>query len=80
METYDHLQRLSGEDRAEYLGISTGYAALDRVITGLNKSDLFTGGSAPRHGQNGFCPSMFASNVALRSQKDRRHLFTGNEP
>ena len=38
LETFDHLQRLSGENRADYLGISTGYGDLDRTITGLNLS------------------------------------------
>ncbi len=68
METYDHLQRLSGEDRAEYLGISTGYAALDRVITGLNKSDLLLVAARPGMGKTAFALNV-ASNVALRSQK-----------
>lgn len=68
METYDHLQRLSGEDRAEYLGISTGYAALDRVITGLNKSDLLLVAARPGMGKTAFALNI-ASNVALRSQK-----------
>ena len=40
VETYDHLQRISGEDRKDYLGLSTGYKLLDAMITGLNKSDF----------------------------------------
>ena len=67
-ESQDHLQRLSGEDRAEYLGISTGYAALDRVITGLNKSDLLLVAARPGMGKTAFALNI-ASNVALRSQK-----------
>jgi len=65
METYDHLQRLSGEDRAEYLGISTGYAALDRVITGLNKSDLLLVAARPGMGK-----TSMALNVALSAARE----------
>ena len=40
IQTYDQLQKLSSEDRNQYLGLKTGFSALDRITTGLNKSDL----------------------------------------
>lgn len=52
VETYDHLQKISGENRKEYLGISSGYGALDSYITGLNKSDPDPDRCPSWHGQN----------------------------
>ncbi|MFR3991221.1 MAG: replicative DNA helicase [Angelakisella sp.] len=78
LETFDHLQRLSGENRADYLGISTGYGDLDRTITGLNKSDLILVAARPGMGKTAFALNI-AANVALRG-KGRRHLLAGNEP
>lgn len=68
LETFDHLQKLSGENRADYLGISTGYGDLDRVITGLNKSDLILLAARPGMGKTAFALNI-ASHVALRSKK-----------
>ncbi|MBS7360867.1 MAG: replicative DNA helicase, partial [Oscillospiraceae bacterium] len=39
-QVYDTLQKLSSEGAEAFKGISTGYADLDDVISGLNKSDL----------------------------------------
>ena len=54
VETYDHLQRISGEDRKDYLGLSTGYKALDNMITGLNKSDFLLIAARPGVGKTAF--------------------------
>ena len=40
ISSYDHLQRLTGDDKDQYLGMSTGFSDLDTILTGLNKSDL----------------------------------------
>ena len=68
VETYDHLQRISGEDRKEYLGLSTGYKRLDEVITGLNKSDFILIAARPGVGKTAFALNI-ASNVAKQSGK-----------
>lgn len=68
METFDRLQRLSGENRADYLGISTGYGDLDRMITGLNKSDLILLAARPGMGKTAFALNI-AANAALRGKK-----------
>ena len=68
LETFDHLQKLSGENRADYLGISTGYGDLDRMITGLNKSDLILLAARPGMGKTAFALNI-AINVALRGKK-----------
>ena len=68
VETYDHLQRISGEDRKDYLGLSTGYKALDNMITGLNKSDFLLIAARPGVGKTAFALNI-ASNVAKNSGK-----------
>ncbi|MEG2073756.1 MAG: DnaB-like helicase N-terminal domain-containing protein, partial [Angelakisella sp.] len=51
VETYDHLQKISGENRKDFLGISSGYSALDSFTTGLNKSDLILIAARPGMGK-----------------------------
>ena len=36
----DKLQRISGDDKKQYVGIPTGFSALDSLTTGLNRTDL----------------------------------------
>ena len=66
VETYEHLQRVSGADRNEYLGISTGYKALDGLITGLNKSDLILIAARPGVGKTSLALNI-AANVGIHS-------------
>lgn len=66
-ETYETLQRLSGEDRDKYKGISTGYPALDHVITGLNKTDLILIAARPGMGKTSFALNI-AENVATKGK------------
>ncbi len=67
-ETYETLQRLSGEDRDRYRGLSTGYPALDKVITGLNRTDLILVAARPGMGKTSFALNI-AENVSTKSQK-----------
>ena len=66
--TYDRLQRLGGADREEYTGIPTGYRELDRVMTGLNRSDLLVLAARPGMGKTAFALNL-AVNVARRGKK-----------
>ena len=70
IDVYDRLQRLSGDsvERAKYLGIPTGFTDLDRVMTGLNKSDLVLLAARPGMGKTSFALNI-ASNVAIKSGK-----------
>ena len=68
VDTYDHLQKISGENRKDYLGISSGYSALDSYITGLNKSDLILIAARPGMGKTAFALNI-ASNVGVRGKK-----------
>lgn len=57
--TYDHLQRISGDDKDKFRGARSGYSGLDNVIGGLNKSDLLIVAARPGMGK-----SSFALNIA----------------
>ena len=51
-ETYERLLKMSDpETREDYIGISCGIGALDKMITGLNKSDLIILGARPGMGK-----------------------------
>ncbi len=68
-ETYDRLSKLTDPDtREDYIGISTGMGDLDRMITGLNKSDLIILGARPGMGKTSFALNI-ARNVAIKSNK-----------
>lgn len=69
IETYDRLVKLTGEDKELYLGLSTGFRELDRVISGLNKSDLILVAARPGMGKTSFALNI-ATNVALKTKKD----------
>lgn len=68
VETYDHLQKISGDDRDEFLGLSSGFSSLDKITTGLNKSDLIIVAARPAMGKTSFALNI-ATNVARKSQK-----------
>ncbi len=63
-EVYDKLQKLSGDDKDLYKGYPTGYEDLDRLINGLNKSDLILIGARPAMGKTTFALNL-ARNVAM---------------
>jgi len=68
ISSYDHLQRLTGDDKDQYLGMSTGFSDLDTVLTGLNKSDLILVAARPAMGKSAFALNI-ATNVARRYNK-----------
>ena len=67
-QVYDTLQKLSSEGAEAFKGISTGYADLDDVISGLNKSDLILVGARPAMGKTRFALNI-ARNVAVKAKK-----------
>lgn len=69
IEAYDRLVKLTGEDKEQYLGLPTGFSALDAMIAGLNRSDLILVAARPGMGKTSFALNL-ATNVALRSKKD----------
>lgn len=68
-ETYDRLVKISNpETRKDYIGIPSGISDLDKVITGLNKSDLIILGARPGMGKTSFALNI-ARNVAVNEKK-----------
>lgn len=68
-ETYDRLTKMNDpETRNDYIGIPSGIGELDKMITGLNKSDLIILGARPGMGKTSFALNI-ARNVALQSGK-----------
>ena len=68
-ETIYRLERLANpETRADYIGIPTGLQRLDRMMTGLNKSDLIIVGARPGMGKTSFVLGI-ARNVAVKEGK-----------
>jgi len=68
IETYDRLQRLCGEDKGKFLGLRSGFSELDRVITGLNKTDLILIAARPGMGKTSFALNI-AEYVSTHSDK-----------
>ena len=68
-ETILRLERLNNpETRGDYIGIPTGINRLDRMMTGLNKSDLIIIGARPGMGKTSFVLNI-ARNVAVKEGK-----------
>ncbi len=68
-ETYDRLAKMSDPvTRNDYIGIPSGIGMLDKMITGLNKSDLIILGARPGMGKTSFALNI-ARNVAVGTGK-----------
>lgn len=68
-ETYDRLAKMANpETRNDYIGIPSGIGALDKMITGLNKSDLIILGARPGMGKTSFALNI-VRNVAVGTGK-----------
>ncbi|MBR5485758.1 MAG: replicative DNA helicase [Oscillospiraceae bacterium] len=65
-DVYDRLQRISSEEKASYVGIPSGFSALDHAITGLNRSDLILLAARPAMGKTSFALNI-AANVAKQN-------------
>ena len=68
LTAYDRINKLAGPDREKFLGIKTGYSAVDRKIGGLNKSDLILIAARPGMGKTSFALNI-AVNVALKKRR-----------
>lgn len=68
-ETYERLAKMADpETRKDYIGIPCGIGELDKMITGLNKSDLIILGARPGMGKTSFALNI-VRNVAVNAQK-----------
>ena len=69
---YDTLKKITGEDKEQYKGFTTGFSDLDKILTGLNRSDLILIGARPAMGKTSFALNL-ARNVAAVGK--RKVLF-----
>jgi len=68
-ETIDRLERLTDPlTRSDFVGIPCGISGLDKMLTGLNKSDLIIVGARPGMGKTSFALNI-ARNVVLQQNK-----------
>ncbi len=67
-DVFDTLKKITGEDKEQYKGYSTGFSELDNIITGLNRSDLIIVGARPGMGKTSFALNL-ARNIAVVSRK-----------
>lgn len=68
-QVYDRLTKLNDpEQKANFLGFTTGWSELDKTIAGLNKSDLIIVGARPAMGKTSFALNM-ARNAAVIAKK-----------
>ncbi|MCL2513690.1 MAG: replicative DNA helicase [Oscillospiraceae bacterium] len=65
---YERLGQITSENKKDFLGLSTGFADLDRVISGLNRSDLVLIGARPAMGKTSFVLNV-ARNIAINNKK-----------
>ncbi|MCR5636749.1 MAG: replicative DNA helicase [Clostridiales bacterium] len=68
VEVLDRLDTLNSPDNANIKPISTGIAALDSYITGLNRSDLILLAARPGMGKTSFALNLMR-NAAVQSNK-----------
>ncbi len=64
VETFHHLTEISGPDAAEHQGARSGFSQLDRITTGLQRTDLIVLAARPAMGK-----SAFALNIAVNCCK-----------
>lgn len=67
-DVYTTLQHLTSPEKDLYKGYPTGYSDLDRVLTGLHKSDLILIGARPAMGKTSFALNL-ARNVAVLGKR-----------
>ncbi len=67
-DVYGRLQMLNSDERDKYKGIPMGLSAVDKVTTGLNRSDLILIGARPGMGKTSFALNI-CENVAKLARK-----------
>ncbi len=75
LDTYAELENKSGDKADEYRGVSSGFMALDNVITGLNKSDLIIIAARPAMGKTAFLLNI-AANVCRKPEHKDAVIFS----
>ena len=74
-EAYDRFGKISGPDKERYIGAKTGFANLDTLTSGLNKSDRIIIAARPGMGKTSFAMNI-AVNVAKHSKDKDVAVFS----
>lgn len=69
ISAYNQVQEISGEDAGRKKAASTGFGQLDKIMNGLNDSDLIILAARPAMGKSAFALNI-AVNMCRRSNKD----------
>ncbi|HJL69242.1 MAG TPA: DnaB-like helicase N-terminal domain-containing protein, partial [Anaerolineales bacterium] len=72
-EYYDHVQQLY-DNRGRIVGVPTGFRDLDKLLGGMQKSDLIVVAGRPGKGKSAFMVSVALN--AARTHKQRVALFS----
>lgn len=67
-DVYDRLNKLNSPDKELYKGLPTGFPDFDKMVTGLNRSDLVLIGARPAMGKTSFALNL-ARNVAVKGKR-----------
>lgn len=65
LETFERLHQITGEEKDKNRPVLSGFADLDRLLTGLNKTDLIILAARPAMGKTSFALNI-AHNVAVK--------------
>lgn len=68
-DVFENLKNITGEDKDRYKGYTTGFGDLDRILTGLNRSDLILIGARPAMGKTSFALNLARNVSALGKRK-----------
>ncbi len=68
VQTFDRLDTINSQSGEDYLGVPTGIKELDRVIMGLNKSDLILLAARPGMGKTSFALNI-AEHAGINKEK-----------
>lgn len=68
IRTYDMIEKMSGDDRFEYMGEPTGFIDVDELLIGMSKSNLIILAARPGVGKTSFALNI-GENVAKRTDK-----------
>lgn len=69
VDTFTHLSEISGPDADQFLGEKTGFSDLDKITTGLNKTDLIVLAARPAMGKSALALNM-AVNCCKSTKRD----------
>lgn len=78
-ETYQHIGELAGPDRAQHLGIQSGFSYLDQMTSGLKKAELILIAARPAMGKTAFALNI-AQNVAQHNPDKEVCIFSLEMP